>query len=237
MSLFNFDSTPQRPKRNRKLIAAISIGAIVGAISLSTTLAARLSLNTNGTIEYGQGLIETTSCDTNGIKVTPMDSFFNKDAAGTFTFNAIQIEHISANCAGKDLIVKVYNSAGEPIALTQDANGSYNSARVYFQPLTSEIQIAQLDGDTNTVSSYGYWAEQFQLVGNAPIEAVSLGNLFDLDQEVEAVPGESALNYYALDPNENSLQIAFDPSDLLAAGFADSKHVYRISIESADHQD
>ena len=171
---------------------------------------------------------------------TSLDGGIESSGEGTTT-SAVTLTltdpNISAHCAGKDLIVKVYNSAGEPIALTQDANGSYSSARVYFQPLTSEIQIAQLDGDTNTVSSYGYWAEQFQLVGNAPIEAVSLGNLFDRVQEIEAVPGESALDYYALDPNENSLQIAFDPSDLLAAGFADSKHVYRISIESADHQD
>ena len=235
MTLFNFDSGPEKPRRNRKLIALISIGAIAGAITLSTTLAAKLTLNTNGTVEFGQGVVETTSCDSNGIKITPMDSFYNSDGAGTFTFNAIQLEHISANCAGKDLVVKVYDNNGDAVALTQDENSSYTQARIYFKPLTADIQIAQLDGDSDTVSSYGYWAEQFALIGGAPIQIASLGNLYNLDPEVEPTPGNSALDYFALDPDENSLQIAFDPSDLLAAGFADAKNVYRISIESTDH--
>ena len=235
MSLFNFDSDAQRPKRNGKLIALISLGALIGAITLGTTLAAKLTLNTNGTVEFGQGIVETTSCDSNGIKVTPMDSFFNKDKAGTFTFNAIQLEHISANCVGKDLIIKVYNSQGQAITLTQDESNSYTQARIYFKPLTSDILIAQLDGDSNSVSYYGYWAEQFELLGSAPIQVATLGNLYNLDPEVDPIPGEPATNYFALDPDENSLQIAFDPSQLLAEGFADAKNVYRISIESTDH--
>jgi len=235
MSLFNFDSSAQKPKRNGRLIALISIGAIAGAITLGTTLAARLSLNTNGVAEFGQGVVQTTACDSNGIKITPMDSFFNKEDAGTFTFNAIQLEHISSDCAGKDLIIKVYNNAGEAINITQDEDRAYNQVRVYFQPLTEQIKIADLDGDPNTVSSYGYWAEQFTLVEAAPVALASLGNLYNLFPEVEPIPGASATTYFALDPNENSVQIAFDPVGDLAQGFTDSKNVYRISIESSDH--
>lgn len=235
MSLFNFNPEPFKPKRNRKLIAFISIGAIAGAITLGTSLAAKLTLNTNGVAEFGQGVVETTACDDSGIKVTPMDSFFNKENAGTFTFNAIQLEHISANCAGKDLIIKVYNNAGEAINITQDESQAYNQVRVYFQPLTDQIKIAQLDESANTVSSYGYWAEQFTLIGQAPVNVAPLGNLYNLIPEVEPTPGDTASIYFTLDPDENSVQIAFDPAGELAEGFSDSKNVYRISIESTEH--
>jgi hypothetical protein len=40
-----------------------------------------------------------------------------------------------------------------------------------------------------------------------------------------------------LDLEESALQITFDPSGELAAGFANSTNVYFISIESVNHED
>ena len=236
MTLFNFDSGPEKPRRNRKLIALISIGAIAGAITLSTTLAAKLTLNTNGRTEFGQGVMSTTTCDTNGIKVTPINSFYNKQAAGSFTFNAIQFEHISANCAGRDFIIKVYNQNGDLLEITNDGEERYREARVYFQPFTNSIQISENDGEANTVSLSGYWAEQFSLIGSSPIIVGTLNNLIQIDGEAEIVAGSTASDSFELDLEENSFQITFDPSGELAAGFADSKNVYNISIESTEHQ-
>jgi hypothetical protein len=235
MSIFDFNSGSFRPKRNRKLIALISVGAIVGAITLSTTLASKLTLNTNGRTEFGQGVMSTTSCDTNGILVTPINSFFNKTKAGRFTFNAIQFQHISANCAGKDFIIKVYNQNGEALEITRDGNNVFNEARVYFQPFTSSISISDNDGTPNTVTLSGYWANQFALVGSSPIVVGTLNNLIQMDPEAEVTPAVSASEFFELDLEENSFQITFDPTGELAAGFADSKNVYRISIESTDH--
>ena len=236
MTLFNFDSGSEKPRRNRKLIALISIGAIAGAITLSTTLAAKLTLNTNGRTEFGQGVMSTTTCDTNGIKVTPINSFYNKQAAGSFTFNAIQFEHISANCAGRDFIIKVYNQNGDLLEITNDGEERYREARVYFQPFTNSIQISENDGEANTVSLSGYWAEQFSLIGSSPIIVGTLNNLIQIDGEAEIVAGSTASDSFELDLEENSFQITFDPSGELAAGFADSKNVYNISIESTEHQ-
>ena len=236
MTLFNFDSGSEKPRRNRKLIALISIGAIAGAITLSTTLAAKLTLNTNGRTEFGQGVMSTTTCDTNGIKVTPINSFYNKQAAGSFTFNAIQFEHISANCTGRDFIIKVYNQNGDLLEITNDGEERYREARVYFQPFTNSIQISENDGEANTVSLSGYWAEQFSLIGSSPIIVGTLNNLIQIDGEAEIVAGSRASDSFELDLEENSFQITFDPSGDLAAGFADSKNVYNISIESTEHQ-
>ena len=237
MSLFNFDPGANRPRKSRKLITFIAIGVIAGAVTLSTTLAAKLSLNTNGRTEFGQGVISTTSCDSGGIKVTPINSFFNQQRSGTFTFNAIQVEHISANCAGKDFIIKVLNQDGQALEITNNDGVIFTEARVYFQPFTNLIQISENDGDANTVSLSGYWAEQFSAAGPAPIAVGTLNNLIQIDPEVEVTAGSSAAGFFELDLEENAFQITFDPSGELAAGFADSKNVYYISIESVNHGD
>lgn len=237
MSLFNFDPGANRPRKSRKLITFISIGVIAGAVTLSTTLAAKLSLNTNGRTEFGQGVISTTSCDANGIKVTPINSFFNQQRAGTFTFNAIQLERISANCAGKDFIIKVLNQDGQALEITNNGDEVFTEARVYFQPFLPAIQISENEeGEANTVSLSGYWAEQFSSVGPAPISVGTLSNLIQIDPEVEVTAG-SAADFFELDLEESAFQITFDPSGELAAGFADSKNVYYISIESVNHGD
>ena len=237
MSLFNFDEGSRKPRKNRKLLAFISIAAIAGAVSLSTTLAAKLTLNTNGRAEFGQGIILTTSCDTNGIKVTPINSFFNQQQAGTFTFNAIQLERISANCAGKDFIIKVLNQDGEALEITNNGTEVFTEARVYFQPFTELIQISENEeGEENTVSLSGYWANQFSLVGSAPITVGTLNNLNQIDPEADVTAG-AADDFFELDLEESALQITFDPSGELAAGFANSTNVYFISIESVNHED
>ena len=241
MSLFNFDPGANRPRKSRKLITFIAIGVIAGAVTLSTTLAAKLSLNTNGRTEFGQGVISTTSCDTGGIKVTPINSFFNQQRAGTFTFNAIQVEQISANCQGKDFIIKVLNQDGQALEITNIDGVIFTEARVYFQPFTDLIQISENDGDANTVSLSGYWAEQFSAVGPAPISVGTLNNLIQKDQSIvveeQMTPESVAADFFDLDLEESAFQITFDPSGELASGFADSKNVYYISIESVNHGD
>jgi len=237
MSLFIFDEGSRKPRRNGKLLAFFSIAAIAGAVTLSTTLAAQLNLNTNGRAEFGQGVISTTSCDTNGIKVTPINSFFNQQSSGSFTFNAIQLEQISANCAGKDFIIKVLNQDGEALEITNNGTEVFTEARVYFQPFTELIQISENEeGEENTVSLSGYWANQFSLVGSAPITVGTLNNLNQIDPEADVTSGPAS-DFFELDLEESALQITFDPSGELAAGFANSTNVYFISIESVNHED
>ena len=55
--------------------------------------------------------------------------------------------------------------------------------------------------------------------------------------EEQMTPESVAQDFFELDLQENAFQITFDPSGELAAGFADSKNVYYISIESVNHGD
>jgi hypothetical protein len=239
MSLLNFNSGSRRVRKKRAAIALIAIGATAGVLSLGFTFAARITLNNNGTTEFGQGFLTTTTCDTNGIKVTPINSFYNKPGPAYFTFNAIQIEEISANCEGKDFIIKVYNQNGQALEITNDKGTAFYEARVYFQPFTNSIQLSENDGVENTVSPInGSWDKQFTWVEevSTAILVGTLSNLREKDPTRDILLPGRASEYFELDFNYNAFQITFDPSGAMASGFTDSKNVYHISVESVDHQ-
>ena len=236
MTLFNFE--PEKGSQGKKFRMRIFLflGAVGALAAVGTSLANQMTLNSNGTMEFGQGFMSTTTCDPNGIKVTPINSFYNKENSGVFTFNAIQLEHISSACAGMDILIQVYNKDGVPQEITRDGVRAYTVARVYFHALSDSVLVSSNeDGEVNTVSASGYWADQFTLVGEAPIVVGTLSNLFQNDAEVEPESGLPATGYFSLDNEENSVQVTFDPSGDLAAGFTDTRNVYHITVESRNH--
>jgi hypothetical protein len=237
MSTLNFDSPSKQPGKKKLGYTLIASACLAGVIAIGSTFTSNIALNGGGEVEFGQGKITTTTCDPDGILVTPITSFYNKEGPSSFTFNAIQVENVSANCAGKDLIIRVHNSNGQVIDITTDGTTSYNEARVFFQPFSDGLVISDDDELPNIVSLSGYWEDQFSLVNDsAPIVIGTLSNLFQLDSEAEVTTGSNASDFFEVDQDENSFQITFDPTGELAAGFADSKNVYFISIQSVDHQ-
>jgi hypothetical protein len=237
MSTLNFDSPSKQPGKKKFGYTLIASACLAGVIAIGSTFTSNIALNGGGEVEFGQGKITTTTCDPDGILVTPITSFYNKEGPSSFTFNAIQVENVSANCAGKDLIIRVHNSNGQVIDITTDGTTSYNEARVFFQPFSDGLVISDDDEQPNIVSLSGYWEDQFSLVNDsAPIVIGTLSNLFQLDSEAEVTTGSYAYDFFEVDQDENSFQITFDPTGELAAGFADSKNVYFISIQSVDHQ-
>ena len=232
MSIFDFENFRKRPRRKRLLIGITIIATILG---LGSTLAVRLTLNTNGQAEFGQGIIHATSCDSNGIKVTPINSFLNQNKSGFFTFNAIQLQHISSQCAGMDFVIRVYGRSGAALPITVQGESEFSEIRVYFQPFSDSIPMSQNDGNLNSVSVEGYWPEQFKLIGDAPIVVGTLDNLYEKSgSNIDTT--RPASDFFELNREENAFQISFNPSSEISAGFANTKDVYRISIESLPHQ-
>lgn len=236
MSIINFDSPSKQPRKKKLGYALVASGCVAGLIAFGSAFAGNISLNGGGEVEFGQGYLTTTTCDSDGIRVTPINSFFNKEGPSSFTFNAIQVEDVSANCAGKDLIIRVHNRDGQVIDITTDGSTSYNEVRVFFQPFSNELVISDDYEQENIVSLSGYWEDQFSLVNSSPIVIGTLSNLFQMESEAEVTTGSYAYEFFEVDQDENSFQITFDPTGELASGFADSKNVYYISIQSVEHQ-
>jgi hypothetical protein len=246
VSIIDFDSRSGQPRKKKLGLALVASACIAGVISIGSVVAGGISLNGGGgRAEFGQGYVTTTTCDPDGIEVTPVYAYTNRSGDGSFTFSTIQVEGVSANCAGKDLIIKVYNSNGEAINITRSVeNGvvtaTYKEIRVHFQPFVNATVIAEDDSVPNTVLSNGSWANQFEGVGELPVFIQTLSNLFQINDD-EVALGTNASLYFELDPNENAFEITFDPDAIVlddtdVTGFADARDVYNISIQSVDHQ-
>ena len=112
MEILRFENAPTRKSRNKSSVKGLAGLATVAAIAvLGSTLAANISLNSGGTLEFGQGVSQTTACDGDGISVTPTAEFANTSGAGSFNFKTVVLSGISAACQGKLFTINAYGDS------------------------------------------------------------------------------------------------------------------------------
>jgi len=156
MSLLNFDSKDNQTPRNRKsLKLVLGVGALVGVVALGSTLAASINLNGGGPVEFGQGVTQTTSCDSE-ILVTPYSSFINGDP-GAFMLSSLMLSQVdttdqldsSEGCAGKSFLIKLYEENGDLI------NTSYTisvSGSGMFSSSDGNLSAIEEDGTNSSLT-------------------------------------------------------------------------------------
>ena len=99
------ESNTPAPKSRKKLRVILGIGALAAVTGLGSTLAANISLNGGGNVEFGQGVATTAACD-DDITLTPVSEFSNTSYAydeATFTMTAIQVSGIDLTPEGWDV--------------------------------------------------------------------------------------------------------------------------------------
>ena len=175
MSLLDFSRLKSKrsgPKKSFKLI--VGIGALVGIISFGSTLAASINLNDSTPIEFGQGIAQTTACDSQ-ISMTPISTFLNGEP-GEFRFTGITLSGVdgtdqsnsSQGCAGKSFTIKTYDSNGNQLpeiyVLSLDSNGSYISIYGNIDATNpgSENSIATITFLTPVISASEVYAITFE---------------------------------------------------------------------------
>jgi hypothetical protein len=116
MEILKFDNaaTPRR-KKNNNLKSLAGLATVAAIAVLGSTLAANLSLNSGGAIEFGQGVSVTAACDGDGITVTPSVRFMNAAGAGTFYLSTIALSGVdlsaTTKCVGKTFTLNAYDDA------------------------------------------------------------------------------------------------------------------------------
>jgi hypothetical protein len=138
VSLLNFSGDSDHRQGEKKTLRLLfGIGALVGVIALGSTLAASINLNSGGPVEFGQGVTQTTSCDSE-ILVTPYSSFVNGDP-GEFMFTSLRLEGVDTTsgsgsnegCAGKTFAIKLYEEEGyqfpQSYEISVDSDGVFSS--------------------------------------------------------------------------------------------------------------
>ncbi len=118
---FGDNPSPNRSNNNqRKPAAMIVAGVLVAMMGMSTTLAGTITINTNGAVEFGQGLVTTAACDSD-LSVTPTSSF--DTSSDTFTVSSLTIGKIGSGCYGKYFKVTAYDSSGSALKWTTGGTG------------------------------------------------------------------------------------------------------------------
>lgn len=114
---FNEAGTPDWTT-SKKFKLFFLIGSLVGIIAIGSTLAANINLNNSAPVEFGQGVAQTTACDSQ-IFVTPISSYQNDEEDG-FKFSGLTLSNVdttdqsntSEGCAGKMFTIKSYDGSG-----------------------------------------------------------------------------------------------------------------------------
>lgn len=154
MEILRFENAPARKSRNKSSVKGLAGLATVAAIAvLGSTLAANISLNSGGTLEFGQGVSQTTACDSDGITVTPTASFVNSAGAGSFNFNSVALSGISAACTNKMFTLNAYgDSSSTALQLatgpgsTQITNATVTYASTSTTLKTTGITLSNVSG-------------------------------------------------------------------------------------------
>ena len=121
MEILKFDSAP-RPSRGKNKSTSKALFAIVGVVALATlgsTLAGSITINSGQSVEFGQGVSVTASCDAvGGITLAPTATFVNAVGTGTFSLGTIAFSGIDTACAGKIFTIKAYDNVANSAPLT-----------------------------------------------------------------------------------------------------------------------
>jgi hypothetical protein len=106
----SIENQPSKKKRNKPLIFAL-IGAGALAASVGGVFAANsITINSGGSIEFGQGLASTSTCDS-GL-TTAINQSYNASTA-QFDATTVVVSGIKDfSCAGKTLHVSLVNGSG-----------------------------------------------------------------------------------------------------------------------------
>ena len=238
MSIIEIEPHLAPKKKFPRLFLVVASGLAIAALGLA--VGAVITINSSGQTELGGGIVQTPACDTDGVSMTPFQSYVNKESE-KFTFNEIILSDISELCSGKDFIITVRDENNNKLPISVRDDGSMiDTVRIYFH------NFVNADG---TVSKDGYMTNMYTLVGSDSetivIDAIngleSTGAVLPVDGDgnVDWPLGQSPATYWQLRPESNSVSIVFNPSPGVVAdsiaGFADARHVYKLTLESTDH--
>ena len=154
--------------QNKKRIFPTLLAAILvllsGSLFLQSTLASNISINSNKSLEFGQGTSQTTTCD-NLVTLTPFGSFTNSSGAGSFTFTGVTLSGLDTRvqgCAGDTLSISAYGQTGNAlnsfsIAIASDgtftsSEGSITNAGA--QGSTSNVTLTFSSPNVNSTAVY-----------------------------------------------------------------------------------
>jgi len=160
------------PKRKKSPFGSKRSKLIFGAIILlalpiiGTTLAASITINTNNNIQFGQGVVQATSCD-DAVSISANSSFTNASGAGSFNIDTVTVAGVADACSGKTFTIRAYDST-TATALTLNSGGTPTTAFVFVPTISGSCTIA-ITGSTFSNSACTYSSNSNTISIKTPI--------------------------------------------------------------------
>jgi len=169
MEILKFEDAPA-PKRaaskkrgmnsSRKTILGIAAAAAIAVVG--STLAANISINTGGSLEFGQGLTQTTACSgSQTIMMVPVSTFVN--TANTFYLSGINFSGAGLTaCGGHTFTVQAWdNSSAGALNIATVGGVAYTSATFAYAststPVTSySSAISSVGGTASSTATIAF---------------------------------------------------------------------------------
>ena len=178
-------------KLNIKLVA-LTATAIFGYTTLGSTFATNITLS-SGRVEFGQGYLGTTACDSS-ITITPYATFANASgSAASYKLTDIQVSDLGSGCYGKDLIIRAFDSATSTALDLYQTGGSttYNSIQVYNNNGTFTLAGAGLNHSEINPVTNGFRVTLFNNASPASVAKALATSVYKIT--VETVPHDTNL--------------------------------------------
>jgi len=145
------ENSPARAPR-KKLRVILGIGALAAVTGIGSTLAANISLNGGGNVEFGQGVATTAACD-DSITLTPISEFSNTEEEAAFAMTAIEVSGIDLTPEGWDMVADDWATGYVPAHAADPADGSVMVEAAWSDPIKehSGQYISGLDGNDDPI--------------------------------------------------------------------------------------
>lgn len=141
MEILRFENAPARKTRSKSPIKGlVGLSAVAAIAVFGSTLAASITLN-SGSVEFGQGVSQTTACDS-AITVAPTATFANATGvSGVFKMSKVALTGIDSACGGDTFTLQAWgDTAATALQLaTGPSNAVISSATALFNGSTTSL--------------------------------------------------------------------------------------------------
>ena len=220
--LFEFDEEfeveTQRRKPSKPSIFLLIAALVLGGALLRTTLAANITLNSSGPVEFGQGVALAAACSgSNALTVTPGAVFTNASGSGAFYLKTVVVSGVPVGCYGVDFNISVYDSStstalsmfntNSNVAIVYDnagtfqvgagsagitvASGSGTFTITFISPVALATSVAKVSIQSTTHASYSCVLDGICNVGDI---GPGGGIVYFVSNAGFAVPGNADCN-------------------------------------------
>jgi hypothetical protein len=173
MEILKFDGG-RSPQKRTRLVTMIAGAFLVAAVG--STFAANISINTNNSLEYAQGVTQAAACDP-GLLIIPSNRFVNSAGAGTFKLETITVTDTASvttalnvgmgNCASKTFRLRAFGDSGNALTLSAGSTPTYCDVAIASTSFAGGKVAASVD-NTKCVATITQLAKGFDLAFTSP---------------------------------------------------------------------